>query len=58
MPTRIYRAISAATVNDVRLALVNAVIVTVPTHVVAFVRHVAPTGVSGLVGMACLYAKT
>jgi hypothetical protein len=57
VPTRIYRAISAATVNDGRLTLVNAVVVAVPTHDVAFVRHVAPMGVSVLVGMGCLYGK-
>jgi hypothetical protein len=56
VPTRIYRAISAAT-NDGRLALVNAVIVTVPTDDVAFVHHVAPTGISCLVGAANSYAK-
>ena len=57
MPIRIYRAIPAATINDGRLALVNALIVTVPTHDVAFVSHVAPTGISVLVGMACSNVK-
>ena len=57
MPIRIYRAIPATTVNDGRLALVNALIVTVPTHEVAFVSHVAPTGISVLVGMACSNVK-
>jgi hypothetical protein len=57
VPIRIYRAPAAAAVNDGRLALVDAVIVTVPTHHVAFVRHVAPMRISGLVGMAYPYVK-
>jgi hypothetical protein len=57
VPSRIYRAPAAAAVNDGRLALVDAVIVTVPTHDVAFVRHVAPLRISGLVGMAYPYVK-
>jgi hypothetical protein len=57
LPTRIYRAISA-TGNNGRLALVNAVIVlTVPMDGVAFVRHVAPTGISCLIGAASSFAK-
>jgi hypothetical protein len=52
VPSRIDRAPSTATVNDGRLAVVNAVIVTVPTHDVAFVLYVAPTGISGLESMA------
>jgi hypothetical protein len=57
VPIRIYRAISAPG-NNGRLALVNAVIVlTVPLDDVAFVRHVAPTGISCLVGAADSYAK-
>ena len=55
VPIRIYRAISTATGNDGRLALVYAVIVTVPTDDVAPVRHLAPMGISGLVGMTCSY---
>jgi hypothetical protein len=39
------------------LALVIAVIVTIPTDHVAMVRHVAPMGISGLVGMACSYVN-
>jgi hypothetical protein len=57
MPIRIYRAIPAAAVNDGRLALVNALILTIPTHEVAFVSHVAPMGISILVGMACSNVK-
>jgi hypothetical protein len=40
VPTRIYRAISAAT-NDGRLALVNALIVTVPTDDAPMLRYKA-----------------
>jgi hypothetical protein len=57
VPIRIYRAMTAATVNDGWLTLVNAVIVTVPTRDVALVCHVAPTGISVLVSMACPYVK-
>ena len=45
-------------VTNGRLALVNAVIVlTVPMDDVAFVRHVAPTGISCLIGAASSFAK-
>jgi hypothetical protein len=58
MPTRIYRAISTATIDDGRLALVNAVVVTVPIDGVASpVPYVAPTGISHLIGMAGSYVK-
>ena len=57
VPSRIYRAISSTTVNDDRLAIVNTVIVTVPTYDVALVLHVAPMGISGLEGMACSGVK-
>jgi hypothetical protein len=50
MPIWIYGA-PAATVNDGRLALINAVILTVPTHHVTFVRHVAPSGVPLLISV-------
>jgi hypothetical protein len=51
VPIRFYGAISAATVNDNRLALVHAVIVTVPTGDVPLVRHMAPLGVPLLVSL-------
>jgi hypothetical protein len=57
VPSRIDRAPSTAAVNDGRLAVVNTVIVTVPTHDVAFVRHVTPMGISGLIGMAFACVK-
>jgi hypothetical protein len=57
VPTRIYRAPATATVNDGWLAVIDAVIVTVPTHDVALVRHVAPMSISGLIGMDCPYGK-
>jgi uncharacterized membrane protein len=43
MPIRIYGA-PAAAVNDGRLTLINAIILTVPTQsVAALVRHMAPS---------------
>jgi hypothetical protein len=50
MPIRIYRAPAPAS-NDGLLAVVNAVIFTVPTQDVAFVRHVAPSRVPLLVSV-------
>jgi hypothetical protein len=50
VPIRIYRAISAAG-NDGGLALVHAVIVTMPSGGRAPVRHMAPLGVPLLVSL-------
>ena len=50
MPIGIYRAITAAD-DNVRLALVNGLKFTVPSHDVAFVRHMTPLGVPLLVSL-------
>jgi hypothetical protein len=56
MPIGIHRAV-AATINDGRLTLANAVIFTVPPHDIANVRHVAPLGVSLLVSPCHSHGK-